>query len=389
LLEQNDTTNLKGDYIILANHVSNYDPFYIQLFVKKHIKYIVNANVFRKPLLGAALNWFEYIPKKKFIADRSTVKRILNLKRNNAVIGIFPEGRRNWDGETSKIIFSTAKLIKMLKMPVVFCVIKGGYLSNPRWSRFNKKGRVEISLKLGLEVSEIEAKSIEEIYSDVCNSLNFSEIEYQKTKMVRFDGKSRAEQLELMLFICPTCNSIGSLKSEGHSITCNACNATAIYDMYGRLIISGNRGFLFSELYVWNNWQKEYVESLIRSIEGEAIFTDFEGVLMQENRNGRMKKIVKFNELALYKDRVVIKCSTQKNNINRISDCFLYPYENAETNINAHITVHGMSGVNISSNSILEFIFEDKYYHVKFKSKNVSVYKWSLAINILKGEILK
>ena len=51
------------------------------------------------------------------------------LRWSGGVIGVFPEGKRNWDGRTDQLLFATAKLVEHLKVPVVTALLQGAHLS--------------------------------------------------------------------------------------------------------------------------------------------------------------------------------------------------------------------------------------------------------------------
>ena len=79
-------------------------------------------------------------------------------------VGIFPEGVRNWAGKTQPMDISIAKLIKLLNVPVIVAVMKGMNLMNPRWSPKLRRTRLMIEYKLLFKKSEVETKTVGEIY---------------------------------------------------------------------------------------------------------------------------------------------------------------------------------------------------------------------------------
>src|SRR5690606_25497073 len=98
------------------------------------------------------------IPKMKFTNDTRTIRSILQAKKSNRVIGLFPEGNRNWDGVTEPLTYATAKLIKSLNIPVVIATIAGGYLSHPRWGESHRKGQISISFIKKWDKDELKTK---------------------------------------------------------------------------------------------------------------------------------------------------------------------------------------------------------------------------------------
>ncbi|NMA96463.1 MAG: 1-acyl-sn-glycerol-3-phosphate acyltransferase, partial [Clostridiales bacterium] len=117
-LLRDDASNIKPPYIILGNHVNNWDPFFVNEFVDEPISFIAANSLFFNPILKALLNYIGIIPKSKEKRDIRAIRQILRAKRHERIIGIFPEGNVTWDGSYEKIDDSTAKLIKLLKIPV-------------------------------------------------------------------------------------------------------------------------------------------------------------------------------------------------------------------------------------------------------------------------------
>lgn len=163
-IERNDTLNLKPPYIILANHVNNWDPLFINCYVNETMCFVAGDSLFRNPILKRILDFTGAIPKAKFRSDTSTIRNMINAKKHNRIIGLFPEGNRNWDGTTEPIIFATAKLVKLLDIPVVIATIHGGYLSHPRWAEHRRKGQISITFNKLWEKGELKNETYESIH---------------------------------------------------------------------------------------------------------------------------------------------------------------------------------------------------------------------------------
>src|SRR6056297_2707234 len=174
-VERNDTVGLVPPYMVIGNHANFWDGVLVNLFIKDPISFLVSDEYFRKPLLGWLLRIEGSIPKKKFFADFTAIKEALKAKETGRIIGIFPEGKRNWDGSIEEILFPTAKLIKMLKIPVVQVLLKGSYLTFPRWARFSRKGKISLSYGLILTQDNIQELSVESIYREIKKSLSYRE----------------------------------------------------------------------------------------------------------------------------------------------------------------------------------------------------------------------
>ena len=62
---------------------------------------------------------------RKFVDDLSLVKNIKNVMERKGILVFYPEARYANVGTSSKLPVSVAKLVKMLKVPVVTLNMKG------------------------------------------------------------------------------------------------------------------------------------------------------------------------------------------------------------------------------------------------------------------------
>ncbi len=363
-VELNYIKKINPPYIILANHVNNWDPFLINMYLDEPISYVTSDEYFRNPILKKLLNYVGAIPKTKFKSDLSTVKKILSAKRDNRIIGIFPEGRRSWDGCTGKILYSTAKLIKLLKIPVVTTVIEGGHLSYPRWATNHRKGKILISYKLIMDADTVKKDSIDTIHKKIVAELKHDEYAMQKEQMNLYKGKNLAENLELYLFICPNCKTIGNMKSKGKSFFCQNCDYASTYTDTGFLQLQNNEYKHFNNPRDWNKWQIQYLKKLIsnsfKDSSTSILFCD-NGVNIHIGKKGQKLNKMGHGKLYLNSDRFYFLGDDR----NKIAFDF-----------------QKIKGLNIQYNNKIEFYYGSRLYRFSFKDTNISAYKWTKGLEI-------
>jgi 1-acyl-sn-glycerol-3-phosphate acyltransferase len=56
IVSKNDARNLKPPFLILANHVTYWDPFLVDIFVKEPMCYLAEETYFRNPWFRIVLN---------------------------------------------------------------------------------------------------------------------------------------------------------------------------------------------------------------------------------------------------------------------------------------------------------------------------------------------
>ena len=92
----NKSYKLKENTIIIANHYSNYDPFFIYLyFFKYHINFVTIIDV-KKKIFTRFITWlFDCLYVNYHGINLSFFKESIKILKNNGIICIFPEGEIN------------------------------------------------------------------------------------------------------------------------------------------------------------------------------------------------------------------------------------------------------------------------------------------------------
>lgn len=355
---------VKPPYVVLPNHITTWDPFFVGLFMPAPVYNVTSDFQFRRRIMRLLHRLVGSIPKSKVIPDIETIKRILEVRRNKGIIGIYPEGMRTWDGHTAVTISQTAKLLKLLKIPVISVVMKGAYLSLPRWTKRSRRGRVTIAFTKLFDGADLKRLSLEEIQTRVDEALRHDEYAFQQEQMVPYRGSRPAENLELALFICPQCNAIGRLHSRGRRLTCLECNYSVWYNDYGFLQRRTGRLY-FDTVRHWNLWQQERLEGeIVRSIEA-----------------GNREAIIEDHDLKMfvgYRTKPVRRRASGK--------LTLYPHliDFSSTNgASMRFPLDDIDGINVQIGEHLEFYRRKVLYRFQSKDRSVSAYKWMCAIEIL------
>jgi len=366
----NGVNGLKPPYIILANHTNFWDPFIISMFIKEPVYFVTSDEYFRNWMMRLLLKLVGGIPKTKFVSDTATVNSIIKvIKHYKGIVGIYPEGRRNWDGRTLQILYPTAKLVKAFNIPVVAALSKGACLSFPRWASKPRKGRLEVELRIIADKDEITSMPVQDLYERICASLMHDEYDFQSGAMIPYKGKLLAEHIELFLFTCPSCRSIGRIKSYNDTIKCLECGYSSKYNQFGYLEevppVSSNpgAGIVFSNPHDWDVWQADHLRNLITqsaSDESKPVFED-SNVLLRIGARLIPLKDFRIGRLALFNKRIEFTTL--------LGERFDFPFSR-------------ITGVNVQYNNQFEFYFEKKLYRFIFRIGVVSAYKWVKAFEI-------
>lgn len=356
---------LRPPYVVVPNHSCVWDPFLVNNFVPVPIHYVVSDAAFRSRLVDFGLSLVGSIPKTKVMSDLDTVKRIMRVKERGGVVGIFPEGQQTWDGKTLPLYYSTAKLLKVLRVPVVTARLSGAFLSKSRWARERRRGKIFVHFELAFRGPELKSASPDDIHNRLTSLLDHDEFEWNRTARIPFDGRRRAEWLERSLFVCPSCVQIGTLRSAGTRFSCEQCGYTVSYNRYG-LFVPQRGSLIFETMTEWNEWQIEQLRRTIleRHASGNnaLLFGEPEVTVETGYKEEPLSKFAN-GRLEMFSDRIV-----------------LTPANGAAVGF----YLEDLDGANIQNGERLEFYIGDTLYRVTPAEKRACTYKWALAIGELK-----
>lgn len=249
--------NLPENYIVLSNHVTDFDPLFVAASFEKQMYFVGSEHIARWNLAYKFLKYcFAPIIRYKGTVAASTVMEILKKVRKGANVCVFAEGVRTWDGVTCPILPSTAKLIKAAKCGLVTYKITGGYFVSPMWSGFNtRRGYMEGAPVKVYTKEQLAAMSQNEIYEIIRNDLYEDAYERQLASPKKYRGKGLAERMETLLFKCPECGKYDTFHSEGNTVKCSSCGLSFTYDEYGML-----DGIPYKTVKELSDWQKQCVK---------------------------------------------------------------------------------------------------------------------------------
>ena len=224
---------VRPPYLVIPNHVMTWDPVLISLFLRDPVHWVAADANFRKSFFSWWLRRVGTIAKAKNMSDFGMMRQILRLLASGKVIGIFAEGQRTWDGATLPLVTTTAKLVKLAGVPVVSPILKGAYLTLPRWAFESRRGRVVIEHRIALTAQDVERMSVVEIHERLVATLSHDDSEWQETDPRPHVCARGAEKLQLALFWCPECDELNTMKSEGRRFFCESCGYAVRFSSYG------------------------------------------------------------------------------------------------------------------------------------------------------------
>lgn len=131
--------------IIVCNHRSSVDPFFVQSSARRKIHWMVAREYCESPALKWFLGSCEVIPVSRGGIDTAATKAAIRMAAGGEVVGMLPEGRINM-GEDLLLAARPGAALVALKanVPIIPCYIQGAPYRRYPWSPFIMPARVEV-----------------------------------------------------------------------------------------------------------------------------------------------------------------------------------------------------------------------------------------------------
>ena len=291
----------KRQYLVLYNHQTSFDQFFIEMCMRRTMYFVATEDIFSNGFVSTLLRWaVAPIPIKKQTNDMRAVMNCVKIVKEGGSIAIAPEGNRTYSGETCTFKESIVKLAKLVKLPIAFVRIEGGYGVEPRWSDVKRKGKIRVFVPKILEPEEISKLSDKELLEEIGKQIYVDET---KTGGL-YKHKNKAEYIERALYVCPHCG-LTQFKSTGNEFSCTKCGLAVSYGE--DLTLKAIKDELpFKFVKDWYNYQNDYVNSLdLDTLGDKPLYTDFVKafkVVLYKNK----KCFEKHAEIKLYNNKITV-----------------------------------------------------------------------------------
>ena len=126
-----------GGAVLCGNHFDWQDPIIAGIVSPRPVSFMAKEEIFRRPVTGFLARGVGAFPVKRGTADRTSLKRALDVLAGGGCFGIFPEGTRSRTGQLQKPEPGTAYIALKSGVPVIPFGISSTYrLFSPIRVRF-------------------------------------------------------------------------------------------------------------------------------------------------------------------------------------------------------------------------------------------------------------
>ena len=223
-----DAIPKEGPVLVLASHGGMLDFLPVGLAVPgRRVRFVITERFMRGGLLSAFLRWMAVIPKMQFHADPRCMSQILRTLRAGGTVGIFPAGQTSLCGVPGEVSPVIAKLVKKSGANVVAVRLQGSFFAKARFIKGIHRCPIHADVKLLYTPEQLKNASEEEIYDAIYGGIYYDEFAWQQQNNIRVRSKNRADGYDRVLFACPNCASLYTIRSEGTTVSCTACGVEA------------------------------------------------------------------------------------------------------------------------------------------------------------------
>ena len=331
-----EIARLEGPCLVIPNHVTAWDPLLVALsFPDNQMYFVASEHIFRWGIVSTLIQWLvSPISRRKGASGADTVMTCIRRIRKGASICLFAEGDCSWDGRTGEIFPATGKLAKACGASLVTYRLEGGYLTKPRWGKGVRRGAMSGHVVGVYSPQHLKTMTAEEVDALISRDIWEDAWERQDTEHTVFRGKTPAEHLECLVYICPACGAVGGLASQGDQVRCRCGFSLRLTDT-GSFVPDTP----FRNPGEWDAWQKERLHDLTPDAAG-LFFSDTE-MILTEILPGNKTRVIGTGCLEQYADRLV--CCGER-----------FPFPDIE-------------GMSIHNAQVLAFTAGDRYFEVTSK----------------------
>lgn len=145
----------EGNAVIICNHRSSVDPFFVQISIRRVVHWMVAREYVEHPVFGFFLRIAEVIPVNRGGVDTAATKAAMRIVADGGMVGMLPEGRINTSEEFMSAVRPGAIVVALrARAPVVPCYIQDAPYKGTAWSPFLMRARTRVRYGQPIDLSE-------------------------------------------------------------------------------------------------------------------------------------------------------------------------------------------------------------------------------------------
>ena len=216
-------SDLSKPYLLLSNHESFYDFYYLhRLTGIPRAAFVVNRYYLTLPFVRRLYKKASFIPKKLFNPDPGTSMGIIRMLKKGYPVILFPEGRLSTDGRTNPVREAGGALYRKLGVDLLLVRIEGAYFAKPKWRPTFFRSDVSVHVVKHIKKEELASYTDDEL-NELIDSALYNNASTNEKQTYFQPGKAKG--LENILYRCVDCGALYTTRSRGNTLVCTACGS--------------------------------------------------------------------------------------------------------------------------------------------------------------------
>ena len=146
--------------VIICNHSSSVDPFFVQMTTRRLIHWMVAREYCEHVAFGWFLRAVEAIPVNRGGVDTASTKCAIRYAQKGGLVGMFPEGRINITDDLITTVRPGAILVALRAgVPLVPCYLQGAPYRGTTVSPFFMRAKVRVFYGDPIDLSEFKDRA--------------------------------------------------------------------------------------------------------------------------------------------------------------------------------------------------------------------------------------
>ena len=157
----------EGGALVCANHQSHFDPPLVGLTSLRRMNYLARDTLFRVPVLGQMIGFFDAIPIDREGIGLGGLKETLRRLKAGELVLIFPEGTRTSDGEIAPLKPGFIAVARRSRVPLIPIAMDGAYQAWPRSAPFPRLSRVAVVIGPPIQPDDLTGFTDEDLLAEL------------------------------------------------------------------------------------------------------------------------------------------------------------------------------------------------------------------------------
>ncbi len=143
-----------GNAVIICNHRSSVDPFFVQVSVRRVVHWMVAREYCEHAIFGFFLRIAQVIPVNRGGIDTASTKAAIRIVSDGGMVGMLPEGRINTSDKFMGPVRPGAIVVALKgQAPIVPCYIENAPYKGTAWSPFVMRSRSRVTYGKPIDLS--------------------------------------------------------------------------------------------------------------------------------------------------------------------------------------------------------------------------------------------